>query len=296
MTYFNQTEDINIIKNNKRIVFAHSSAIAKPDEHKIHINSYYEIYIYISGNAGYIVDSSYYNLTKGDIIIINPYSAHKVVLRDVCEYERFYFLINTDAFQHYGINPMKYINEKTFKQRCLIDLAENKEKGLDILYNISQLSTSGNAGTKFIQYGLFLEFLGLINNALAHQKGNNNENNFEKSNISELVIDIMEYIEVNFGDINSTSQIAKHFNISLPYMSTLFSKNTGTTLSSYIQTKKVAHAKELLSAGNTVTDTCFDCGFSDCSYFIKIFKKHTGQTPHQFKTFSNSTKKAKLPV
>ena len=79
------------------------------------------------------------------------------------------------------------------------------------------------------------------------------------------------------------SQIAEALGVSPQYLSTYFAKRIGTPLKIFVQAKKIALAKQLLSKGADVTGACFDSGFNDCSYFIRIFKKYVGITPLRFK-------------
>jgi AraC-like DNA-binding protein len=46
---------------------------------------------------------------------------------------------------------------------------------------------------------------------------------------------------------------------------------------------KVIEAKKLLSSGKSVTDTAIMCGFDDYANFIRVFKKHVGQTPGKYR-------------
>ena len=51
----------------------------------------------------------------------------------------------------------------------------------------------------------------------------------------------------------------------------------------YIISYCVERAKEMLLENHrNVLDISFECGFSSVSYFIKIFKKYTGTTPHKY--------------
>ena len=64
----------------------------------------------------------------------------------------------------------------------------------------------------------------------------------------------------------------------------LFRQQFGTTPNQYITTKKVEHAKKLLSAGGiSVTEVSERCGFSDVFYFSKVFKQMTGVSPSAWK-------------
>ena len=44
----------------------------------------------------------------------------------------------------------------------------------------------------------------------------------------------------------------------------------------------------MLDEGADVTSVCYDCGFNDCSYFIKVFKSYVGMTPFRYKNKSKS--------
>ena len=93
----------------------------------------------------------------------------------------------------------------------------------------------------------------------------------------------MKYIDQNAAKIESVEELARRFGLSMPYLSSTFKSKIGTPIKSYIQAKKIAYAKELLDNDYSVTDACYECGFNDCSYFIKVFKRHIGVTPYRYK-------------
>ena len=72
--------------------------------------------------------------------------------------------------------------------------------------------------------------------------------------------------------------------ISPPYLSTVFKKETGTTVSSYIRDRRIKHAIHLLSTTHLQIQTvALHCGIMDVQYFSKIFKRHTGKTPKEYR-------------
>lgn len=77
---------------------------------------------------------------------------------------------------------------------------------------------------------------------------------------------------------------AKLLNVNSSYLSALFKKETGVTLTDYVNRKRVKHASFLLSTTHMQIQTIADCcGIPDVNYFIKIFKKYMGKTPKEYR-------------
>lgn len=269
----NVKENIKFFQNKPPIKFVYISNIDRPENHHLHINQFYEIYIFVDGNADYIVGDSYFTLKKGDVILINQYETHKVVLKETGFYERFYLLVPIDSFDGFSYNPFDNITPK------LISLSDKKRaEVLNILFEMKKiLGHDNNEQKSFNAYGLFLQFLSLISNEANCVK--TDPLAVRPNKLPKFISDILIYIDANLTKIDSVGAIAKRFCISQPYLSTTFKNYIGTSIKIYIQTKKIAYAKELLDKNYTVTEACYESGFNDCSYFAKIFKSHTGIAP-----------------
>lgn len=86
-----------------------------------------------------------------------------------------------------------------------------------------------------------------------------------------------------YGDI-TLSRLAEVAGLNANYLSELFRKETGMTVSDYIRRERVEEAKKLLSlTGDSILDICTSLNFADQSYFTKVFKKYTGVTPRQYR-------------
>lgn len=73
-------------------------------------------------------------------------------------------------------------------------------------------------------------------------------------------------------------------NVNSSYLSTLFKKETGMTLTEYVNRKRIEHAIFLLNTTNMQIQTAAQyCGISDVNYFTKIFKKIIGKTPKEYR-------------
>ena len=92
------------------------------------------------------------------------------------------------------------------------------------------------------------------------------------------------------GDLTSNLSLrtlSEALNISSSYLSTLFKKETGQTITDFINGRRVNHAKHLLRNTRLQIQTVAQhCGIMDVHYFSKIFKKHTGKTPKEYRETS----------
>lgn len=131
-------------------------------------------------------------------------------------------------------------------------------------------------------------------------KNNKNSGNLESEdkskwsnqNISfssnEIIEKAINYIHSTKNQNISLTEIAKYCNVSAPYLSRLFSKEMGETYSSFVSKLKVKWAKNILqNTDMTVMEISNKLGFSEPGYFIKIFKKHTNETPMNYRIHIN---------
>lgn len=103
-------------------------------------------------------------------------------------------------------------------------------------------------------------------------------------NYSPPVQKALLYIDGNLTDNLSLSTIAEVLNVSSSYLSGLFRKETGHTLTDYITRRRVRHAMHLLKNTRLQVQTVAQhCGILDVQYFSKIFKRISGMTPKEYR-------------
>lgn len=90
----------------------------------------------------------------------------------------------------------------------------------------------------------------------------------------------------------SLGAIASKLNVNASYLSDLFHRECGMTLTEYVAKERVDHAVHLLNnTKKTVQEVAAECGILDASYFTKLFKKRIGVTPNQYREeFQNKNK------
>lgn len=95
---------------------------------------------------------------------------------------------------------------------------------------------------------------------------------------------VMRYTRQHFADPSlSVETLSAHVGLSAAYLSALFKQATGDTLSRFITDTRIAHAKKLLHTHVRVGNIAREVGFYDSDYFAKVFRKHTGMTPSDYR-------------
>ncbi len=101
---------------------------------------------------------------------------------------------------------------------------------------------------------------------------------------SPLVQKVITIIDSDLSADLTLSSIAESQKVSPGYLSTIFRKETGKTITEYIRDRRIRHAAYLLRSTHLQIQTvALHCGIVDVQYFSKIFKKHIGKTPREYR-------------
>lgn len=101
---------------------------------------------------------------------------------------------------------------------------------------------------------------------------------------SDVVFKTTNYIKRCCADKLSLDSLAKEVFLSKSYLSSVFKKETGLSLTAYITKVRVDKSKKLLIEDNaSLAYISSQCGFKDQSYFTKVFKKETGISPRKYR-------------
>ena len=101
---------------------------------------------------------------------------------------------------------------------------------------------------------------------------------------SKPVIMTMDYIYDHLHSKINETEIADYVSLSPSYISRLFKKEVGVSLSTYIAVKRVETAQNMLKYSDyPPADIGNYLAFTSHSHFISVFRKYTGMTPNEFR-------------
>tara|TARA_B100000902_G_C27106063_1_gene811206 strand:- start:560 stop:943 length:384 start_codon:yes stop_codon:yes gene_type:complete len=90
------------------------------------------------------------------------------------------------------------------------------------------------------------------------------------------------YLDINFVNTIDLKDLALLQGFSPYHLLRLFKYYYGITPRQYQISKRIEKAKENLTNGLKISESCYDVGFQSVTTFSLLFKRKTGMTPREF--------------
>lgn len=242
------------------------------DNFKLHTHDFYEIYIFMEGDACHLVEGSEYDLAPLDMILLRPDELHKVRHKSQGRYRRTVMSVTEDFFRE---EKCEEYRELFWRRKCG---KNNKIEGKicvasgisDCIGRIKKYSEGYKNFSEPSVRACFVELLYLIDRASEFS---------ESADKTGKVGEIIDYINDSFKEPLSLSSVAEKFYMSKAYLSRMFKKATGFTVGEYITGKRIIETEKQCSQGKDISCACIDSGFSDYSSFYRAYVKERGVSP-----------------
>lgn len=114
---------------------------------------------------------------------------------------------------------------------------------------------------------------------------------------SKPVQKCLEYIHWNLHKRLTLNTLAEYAGLTPSYLSMLFKKKTGLSVSDYIMEKKIEAAENMLRyTESSYSEIAATLSFSSQSHFIKAMKAKTGMTPRQYRNRFHKKDEELIPL
>ena len=245
----------------------------------LHYHDYYELVFFEEGDIKYVCEGSVFYPKYGDIILIPPGKFHMSVIdSDSTHYKRHVFYLYPFAFESIGHSELTlFLNRTKNGDIFTFDSIEAKQNFIDLLErlkSISQRESSTLEDALMLSYVIHIFYL-------LNQKNCQPKN--EISSLPENILSLKRYVDTNFAQITSVTEVAEHFYYSREYVSRLFKKYFDTTISDYIMKRRIAESQLLIMQDIPLIDIAYQVGFGSLSTFIRAFRAVTNMTPSEYR-------------
>lgn len=100
---------------------------------------------------------------------------------------------------------------------------------------------------------------------------------------SHMINKIIQYIHDHYDEQLTLADVSKLFNFNYSYLSAYFSSHNEEGFNEFLNKIRIQKACDFLKQDIPISDISSMVGYSDHSYFCKVFKKFTGLTPSNFR-------------
>lgn len=255
------------------------------NEVALHHHDFYELYLFLSGNVSYTIESRHYNLLPGDLLIIGPMELHRPIITPAnLPYERIVLWIDAAFLQQFSsgrTNLAQCFSIKHADRSNLLRADASARAEMTRLMDamITETANEGYGGDT-MSFSHLLELLVLVNR-LVLRVGTNRQEEFEDKS-APIVTSTLNYINAHYREELSLDNLAARFFISKYHLSHEFNRLVGTSIYRYILQKRLVIAKQLLIDGTPPTSACVQCGFGDYANFYRAFKSEYNISPKEF--------------
>ncbi len=254
-----------------------------------HFHPVYEIYYLLSGTRKFFIESNIYNISKGDLVLINKNVMHQTAYSSDRLNERTYILFDdkhiSKLVDKYGRSEI----DDCFKQVVFPIPIQRREyvEGL-----IRQLNNEYKNKDEFSSSLMECYLSELVIFLVRYKRHILNDikgidvfrNTLKLDSCDESIQLAAKFIFENYSRNITLTEVAAGANMSSTYFSKKFKEITGFGFKEYLLNLRIKKACELLLETKcSITEIAYEAGFNDSNYFGDVFKKNKGISPLQYR-------------
>ncbi len=247
-----------------------------------------ELVIVLEGSAQHIVNNETYPISKGDIFVINPFTAHgftsaqnlqicNIMFKPESVFSEVYDMKQMPGFQALFVLEPHYFQNHSFCSQLRLKAGEFADVTALIHSTLAEYNKKDD-GWRDLVFSRFL----LLCITLSRLYRTNTEN--DTVGFLKLA-GAIAHIENHYCTALTTESLAKIAGYSERQFLRLFKSVFSITPTLYITNLRIKKAQTLLKTSTmSIGEIAWNCGYDDHNYFSRQFKKQTGMTPTEYQS------------
>jgi AraC-like DNA-binding protein/mannose-6-phosphate isomerase-like protein (cupin superfamily) len=264
----------------------------------IHTHDYIEFVYVHSGSAEEWIGNTMYEVLRGDLLIIDIGQTHKFTATNKITYTN--ILFNPKAAKDRNLSsPVDIFSPTQLEIFSRIPLknhggkfsfsGKERDKVELIIMEMQKIYVGcGCAQDEFLKNHLLNNYMSILLTLLIE----NGYFDFQEEHLSVEWKKLLDFVDNNLEQKITLSFLSRTFFFNSSYLSRMFKKNFGVSLSKYISQRRCERAKEQLSHTNmSIAEIADSLGFSSSHAFYKTFLRIEGISPtlYRMKTQKKNT-------
>ncbi len=248
------------------------------DEENYHCHdNQIEMSLIMSGSGKYRINDKIYDISEGDVLILNPGCYHQALTDGKGRPAVEFFVGFTDvAFREMEPNHFNILNGPVIHTQ-----GELRQRLFRIARSMAEENEQWRQGRYFMMRSYLVQILILLIREQSEDVGSKKGYAFESVSKKYVVEQIQNYLEDHYAEKISLDQIAENMYLSPFYISRIFKNETGDTPIHYLIDIRLERAKDILEKGqcNSIQEVASMVGYEDAYHFSKLFKKKYNVPP-----------------
>ncbi|MEL7342742.1 MAG: AraC family transcriptional regulator, partial [Bacteroidota bacterium] len=264
----------------------------------IHLHPEYELNLVLNCEGERIIGDSIQPFGTPDLVLIGPNVYHSWESESTQESLRkagakvITIQFREDLFGHTMLQtksmyPIRQMLEQS--KRGLSFTGKTREQAIPMLESLCRQSPGFGASLAFLE---LLNFL-----AISEEKESLISEGFNHRTVhiqSKRIDKVHSFLKENFTRAISLKEVADLANMSESAFSHFFKRSTNKSFTQFLIDLRLGHAARLLlDTQENISQICYACGFNNVSNFNRLFKKHKGTTPQEYRKLFYTAPKRK---
>lgn len=250
-------------------------------------NNFFELIYIVDGTGIQIINDNKFQYRKGNLFLVTPQDVHSFEILTPTKFfflrfNEYYIKANSQNAESEMILRMEYILQNaSHRPGCILKNKIDKPLIASLIENI--ISEQNNQ--QIYHQKIIEQIVNTIITIVARNIALKLPKNI-KETTGEMVLEILHYIQENIYNPKQlkAEKVSEHFNITLNYLGKYFKKQTGETLQEYIANYKLRLIEaRLLNSDMRINEIADELNYSDESHLNKVFRKHKGMNPSEFR-------------
>lgn len=264
-----------------------------------HHHQFYELSFYTAGEVRDCVNGQWHHSSRGTVVSKPPQSIHETRLIDARPFTKYNLMFDMDLLFRQEPELRSFYYPASGGRPLFLQLTESQTAHLERLFD--DIHRNYEAEQVFRQSYIRAKLVEIFVVIARYQTDRAVKSRSERKHAAADRLDVpspetttttpnakiaqvLQYINSQFLTELSLGGLAQQFGVSVPYLSKMLKKTTGTNFTEYVHTLRIEQACSLLlSTRMSMLEIAEEVGFSSFKTFSRVFKTKKGITPSKYR-------------
>lgn len=258
-----------------QVSFSYSTSQKATGKYSLHCHNFYEVYLFMEGDADYLVEGRQYRPTPESLLLLSPHCFHGVKVNSDRPYRRYSIHFHPDLLSAERRPFLLSAFPSPDRRNAQIYFERVDRQGIVACFEALSGCARSPEPLKSLLLPVYVEAL------LAHivSMARSGSSSASRSDSVDTVSDILHYLNRHVNEPVTLDSLCERFYISKHHLNKVFRRATGTTVFDYLLHKRVILAQELLIGGMSAQEAAACAGFGDYSSFYRSYRRILGHSP-----------------